>query len=85
MRAGAANELYSHRAAGRSRLKTTGRKTLTRTLPKWEEEGFSLPPMGRLLDIQHLKVMLLRAVGILSQIEDFPAPLPFKRMRRAAK
>merc|ERR1712113_260001 len=56
MRAGAAAELYSHRLAGRSRLKTTGRKTLTRTLPKWADEGQPLPKMGNLLDVQQLKV-----------------------------
>ena len=58
---------------------------MTRTLPKWADEGQPLPKMGNLLDVQQLKVMLVRAAGILSQLDDFPAPVPFRKMRRAAK
>ena len=57
-------EESAHGSHGRSRLSTTGRKTLSRDLPKWE--ATELPPMGQLLDPDALAVMLERAAGFFS-------------------
>ena len=84
LRGAAAQEASAHRSGGRSRLKTTGRKTLTRTLPKWEEEAHPLPKMGCLLDVEALKPMLARAASFFAGAEGFPAKVPLEALRRAA-
>ena len=58
-RAACMQEESAHGSHGRSRLATTGRNTLVRTLPKWLEA--ELPPMGQLLDPDALTAMLARA------------------------
>jgi hypothetical protein len=52
-------EESAHGAHGRSRLLTTGRTTLVRSMPKFEQA--ELPPMGQLLNPDALSVMLERA------------------------
>ena len=64
LRTSCAQEKSAHRQQGRSRLATTGRKTLARTLPKWQQE--ELPAMGKLLDHVALSNMLDRARLIFS-------------------
>ena len=59
-------EESAHGAHGRSRLSTTGRNTLARSMPKWEEA--EAPPMGQLLCPDALAGMLVRAA------EFFAAP-----------
>ena len=54
-------EESAHGTHGRSRLATTGRTTLVRTLPKWKEA--ELPLMGQLLDPDALAVMIERAAA----------------------
>ena len=59
LRASSSQEASAHRSTGRSRLATTGRLTLCRTMPKWEQE--ELPQMGNLLDPEALVGMLEKA------------------------
>ena len=54
-----AQERSAHAGGGRSRIATTGRSTLVRTLPKWMEA--ETPEMGHLLDPVALEAMVLRA------------------------
>ena len=85
LRQGAAQEVNAHLSSGRSRLKTTGRKTLTRTLPKWEDEGERpLPTMGNLLDCDSLRAMLIVAVDFFESAVQFPTRIPITALRRAA-
>ena len=48
---------------------TTGRKTLVRTMPKWQEA--ELPEMGRLLDVAAVVEMLERANEMLTGAVGF--------------
>ena len=64
LRAAASQEASAHGAHGRSRLSTTGCRSLQRTLPKYQEE--ELPEMGRLLDPDALVYMLEKAAVVFS-------------------
>ena len=52
-------EKSAHGLHGRSRLSTTGRKTLARSMPKWQQE--EAPLMGRLLDPVALRELITAA------------------------
>ena len=69
LRTGCAQETSAHGLHGRSRLSTTGRKTLVRTMPKWQEA--ELPEMGRLLDVAAVVEMLERANEMLTGAVGF--------------
>jgi hypothetical protein len=56
LRTSSSQEESAHRSTGRSRIATTGRLTLCRTMPKWEQE--ELPEMGNLLEPEALLGML---------------------------
>ena len=61
-----AQEDSSHGAHGRNRLSTTGRRSLQRTLPKYQQE--ELPEMGNLLDPVALVSMLEKAAAVFSDV-----------------
>ena len=65
----AAQEESSHAAHGRSRLTTTGRNTLKRNLPKWNEA--ERPEIGKLLDPVVLAAMVLRASVVFATATTF--------------
>jgi hypothetical protein len=56
LRLTAAQEESAHREYARQRLGTTGRKTLCRELPKWQQE--ELPTIGRLMDAGALEELV---------------------------
>ena len=80
---GAAHEENSHRKGGRTRLSTTGRKTLKRTVPKWEQEAHPLAPKGKLLDAQALRGMVAKAIAYFEDRPTFPASVPVKALKKA--
>ena len=84
LRGACAQESSAHRLSGRNRVKTTGRKTLKRTVPKWEEDANPMPPLGRLLDIAALKTMLGKAAEFFSKETSFPWQVPLRAVRIAA-
>ena len=70
MRLAVAQEESAHRTGGRTRLGRTGRKTLNRILPKWEEEA--LPSIGNLMDPEVLEDLM---DSIAHRLEDDPLGL----------
>ena len=84
LRGACAQEANAHRLSGRSRLRTTGRKTLKRTVPKWQEDAFPMPPMGRLLDASAVREMFSKAANFFAKSNAFPCPLPLRALRLAA-
>jgi hypothetical protein len=64
MRTELAQAESAHGLHGRSRLKTTGRSTLTRSLPKYQEK--LLPSMGHLLEADALVEMLVKVNEIFA-------------------
>ena len=64
LRTAASQEVSAHGAHGRSRLATTGRRSLQRTLPKYQEEEREQREMGKLLDPDALVVMLEQAAAV---------------------
>jgi hypothetical protein len=56
LRLAAAQEESAHRDGARVRLGTTGRKTLCRELPKWQQE--ELPTIGQLMDPDALEALV---------------------------
>ena len=69
LRLGVAHEHNSHRKGGRTRLSTTGRKTLCRSVPKWESEAANTTATtsGSLLDAVELKRMLAIAIQFFEE------------------
>ena len=61
-----AQEDSSQSAHRRNRLSTTGRRSLQRTLPKYQQER--LPEMGNLLDPVALVSMLEKAAAVFSDV-----------------
>ena len=59
LRASTSQEVSAHSLHGRSRISTTGRKTLNRSMPKWKQA--EIPVLGRLLDPVALEEMLVIA------------------------
>ena len=85
LRGGCAQEANAHRLTGRSRIKTTGRKTLKRTAPKWEEDKHPMPPLGRLLDPEALKCMLSKAGAFFTaHASELPSKVPLRMIRLVA-
>ena len=64
-----AQEESAHGSHGRSRLTTTGRNTLKRNLPKWNET--ERPELGKLLDPSSLSAMILRASAVFASASTF--------------
>ena len=64
-----AQEESGHDSHGRSRLSTTGRKTLKRTMPKWNEA--ERPEIGKLLDPVALADMVARASAVFASATTF--------------
>eukprot|EP00966_Prymnesium_polylepis_P243388 5628295-Prymnesium_polylepis.1 len=60
-----AQERSAHAGGGRSRIATTGRTTLVRSLPKWLEA--ETPDMGRLLDPAALEVLVGQAAAFFER------------------
>ena len=83
LRLGAAHEESSHRKAGRTRLATTGRKTLKRNVPKWQQEANPRPPKGKLLDAKALREILAKAIAYFDERPLFPTGIPRKAMKKA--
>jgi hypothetical protein len=67
MRTELAQSESAHSLHGRSRLQTTGRSTLTRTLPKYQET--ELPSMGHLLEAEALVEMLEKVFKIFERAD----------------
>ena len=63
-RAAVGQERSMHRKGGRSRLSSTGRRTLIRSGPKWKR--VEPPPMGMLLDVAALEVMIGKAASFFA-------------------
>ena len=85
MRGACAQEISAHRLSGRNRLKTTGRKTLKRVVPKWEEDAHPMPPLGKLLDPEALKIMFGRAAAFFTkELKDYQFLVPMRALRLAA-
>ena len=61
VRTAVAQEEAAHRENSRSHIRTTGRNTLNRTLPKWLQD--ELPEMGYLLDVDVLPTLIDKALG----------------------
>ena len=62
-------EESAHGLHGRSRLRTTGRKTLARSMPKWQQE--EVPLIGRLLDPVALKEIIATAALQFTEAVNF--------------
>ena len=84
LRGGCAQEINSHRLSGRNRIRTTGRKTLKRSVPKWEEDANPMPPLGRLLDADALKFMYGKAAAYFAQQLFLPKTVRLRALRLAA-
>jgi hypothetical protein len=65
LRGAVAQERSAHAGGGRSRIATTGRRTLVRSLPKWLEA--ETPEMGRLLDPAALEVLVEKAAAFFER------------------
>lgn len=61
LRGAVAQERSAHMGGGRSRIATTGRSTLVRSLPKWKEA--ETPEMGCLLNPAALEALLGKAAA----------------------
>ena len=61
VRTAVAQEEAAHRENSRSHIRTTGRNTLNRTLPKWLQD--ELPEMGYLLEVDVLPTLIDKALG----------------------
>ena len=66
MRTISAQEESANNLHGRNRIATTGRHSLQRTLPKYQQE--ELPEMGKLLDPVALVSMLEKASAVFSDV-----------------
>ena len=64
VRTAVAQEEAAHKKNSRSNIRTTGRNTLNRTLPKWLQD--ELPEMGYLLDIDVLPTLIDKALEFFS-------------------
>ena len=84
LRGACAQEESAHRLSGRNRLRTTGRKTLKRIVPKWLEDEHPMPAIGQLLDPSALKRMFFKAAEFFTDAKDFPAKVPLRALRVAA-
>ena len=67
-RTAVAQEEAAHRENSRSHIKTTGRNTLYRTLPKWVQD--ELPEMGYLLDPDVLPALVDKAIGFFRSLTN---------------
>ena len=61
VRTAVAHEEHAHKPNSRSGVRTTGRNTLDRTVPKWLQD--ELPEMGYLLDVDVLPTLIDKALG----------------------
>ena len=69
LRTSCSQEESGHAQHGRARLRTTGRKTLSRNLPKWQTD--ELPVMGRLMDPVALEEILVLAARQFTDLVNF--------------
>ena len=58
LRLAAAQEESAHRVDARQRLGTTGRTTLNRQLPKWQQEELPTIGIGQLMDASALEELV---------------------------
>ena len=68
VRTAVAHEEAAHKENSRSKVKTTGRNTLYRTLPKYLTD--ELPEMGNLLDPDRLPALIQKALDFFTSLSD---------------
>ena len=68
VRTAVAHEEHAHKPNSRSGVRTTGRNTLDRTVPKWLQD--ELPEMGYLLDVDVLPALITKAQSFFDKLAD---------------
>ena len=68
MRTAVAQEEAAHKPGSRSGVRTTGRNTLNRTLPKYLAD--ELPEMGNLVNIDVLPSLIVKALEFFDSLQD---------------